>query len=76
MQDVKVVVEIVVLDGFTARLAEVHRRVPLLLQIVRPTVPYVSCEIVWPIIRAKSYVGETGKPMKAVELALAQRDCW
>jgi hypothetical protein len=29
--------------------------------------------MVWPIIRGKSYVGETGKSMKAVELALSQR---
>jgi len=28
--------------------------------------------MVWPIIRGKSYVGKTGKSMKAVELAVAQ----
>jgi hypothetical protein len=31
--------------------------------------------MVWPIIRGKSYVGETGKSMKAVELAASQKDC-
>jgi hypothetical protein len=33
------------------------------------------CEMVWPITGAKSYVCETGKSMKAVELALSQKDC-
>jgi hypothetical protein len=28
--------------------------------------------MVWPIIRGKSYVGETGKSMKAMEMAVAQ----
>src|ERR1035441_7471076 len=31
--------------------------------------------MVWPIIRGESYVGETGKSMKAVELALSRRSC-
>jgi len=31
-------------------------------------------EMVWPIMRGKSYVGETFKSMKAVELALSQKD--
>ena len=30
--------------------------------------------MVWPINDAKSYVGETGKSMKAVELAVAPED--
>jgi hypothetical protein len=30
--------------------------------------------MVWPITRAKSYVCETGKSMKAVELAAFQKD--
>jgi hypothetical protein len=30
--------------------------------------------MVWPITGAESYVGETGKSMKAVELAVAQKD--
>jgi hypothetical protein len=32
--------------------------------------------MVWPITDAKSYVGETGKSMKAVKLALFQKDGW
>ena len=34
-----------------------------------------KCEMVWPIIRGESYVGETGKSMKAVDLALSQEGC-
>jgi hypothetical protein len=30
--------------------------------------------MVWPIMRGKSYVGEPGKSMKAVELALSPND--
>jgi hypothetical protein len=32
--------------------------------------------MVCPIIRGKSYVGETGKSIKAVELAASQKDAW
>src|SRR5208282_2373674 len=32
--------------------------------------------MVRPIIRRKSYVGRPGKSMKAVELAVSQRDIW
>ena len=32
--------------------------------------------MVWPITGAESYVRETGKSMKAVELAATQEDCW
>jgi len=32
--------------------------------------------MVWPIMRGKSYADETGKSMKAVGLAVAQRDSW
>jgi hypothetical protein len=32
--------------------------------------------MVCPIIRGKSYVGETGKSIKAVELAASQKDDW
>jgi hypothetical protein len=32
--------------------------------------------MVRPITDAKSYVGETGKSMKAVKLALSQKDGW
>jgi hypothetical protein len=32
--------------------------------------------MVWPITGAESYVCETGKSMKAVELAVAQKDGW
>jgi hypothetical protein len=31
--------------------------------------------MVWPIIRGESYVGETGKSIKAVELAVSQEGC-
>jgi hypothetical protein len=34
-----------------------------------------SCEMVWPITGAKSYVCETGKSIKAVELAVQLLDC-
>jgi hypothetical protein len=33
-------------------------------------------EMVWPITGAKSYVCETGKSIKAVELAVSQKGCW
>jgi hypothetical protein len=33
-------------------------------------------EMVWPITGAKSYVCETGKSIKAVELAVFQKGCW
>jgi len=29
----------------------------------------------WPIIRGKSYAGEIGKSMKAMEKAVVQEDC-
>jgi hypothetical protein len=32
--------------------------------------------LLWPIPGAESYVCQTGKSMKAVELAVAQKDCW
>jgi len=32
--------------------------------------------MVWPIIRGKSYVGETGKSMKVGEMEVAQEDGW
>jgi hypothetical protein len=32
--------------------------------------------MVWPITGAKSYVCETGKSIKAVELAVSQKGCW
>jgi len=32
--------------------------------------------MVWPITGAESYVCETGKSMKAVELAASQKGCW
>jgi hypothetical protein len=32
--------------------------------------------MVWPIIRGKSYVGETGKSMKVGEMVVAQEDGW
>src|ERR1039457_5160185 len=32
--------------------------------------------MVWAIIRGKSYVGETSKSMKGVELAASQKDGW
>jgi hypothetical protein len=32
--------------------------------------------MVWPITGAESYVGETGKSMKAMEFAVAQEDGW
>jgi len=32
--------------------------------------------MVWPIIRGKSYVGETGKSMKSEEFAEFQKDGW
>jgi hypothetical protein len=32
--------------------------------------------MVWPITGAKSYVCETGKSMKAVEMAVAQEGSW
>jgi hypothetical protein len=35
VEDVEVVVEVVALDGFATGITKVHRRVPLLLQIVR-----------------------------------------
>jgi hypothetical protein len=32
--------------------------------------------MIWPIIRGESYVGETGKSMKAAGLAVPQRGSW
>jgi hypothetical protein len=32
--------------------------------------------MVWPITGAESYVGETGKSMKATDLAVRQEDGW
>jgi hypothetical protein len=32
--------------------------------------------MVWPIIRGKSYVRETGKSMKVEEMVVAQEDGW
>jgi hypothetical protein len=49
VQDVEVVIEIVTVVGFAAGLAKVHRRVPLLLQIFRPTVPLLVFKSIHPI---------------------------
>src|ERR1700732_1724503 len=32
--------------------------------------------MVWPITGGKSYVGDTGKSMRAPELAVPQKGCW
>jgi len=33
-----------------------------------------QCEMVWPIIRGESYVGETGKSMEVMGLAVSRKD--
>ena len=43
-QDVQIVVSVVALDGFPARVPQIHRRIPLLLHGIGPSVPFLVFE--------------------------------